>query len=81
MKAAPAFSGRENDVDFMPLLVFLLPLLHPTANQLWTLKHEIQLLLLLGLAMIVLNGQKIIQRLKKTQEKQPQCVPVILGWH
>lgn len=64
------FMERKLLLDFSPpLLICLLPLLHPMVNQLYPLKHEIQLLLLLGLAMIVFNSQKIIQHLKSTIKK------------
>lgn len=38
-------------------------------NQLCAPKLEVQLLLLLGLAMIVFNGQKVTQHLKNTIKK------------
>lgn len=65
---------RKLLLDFSPPLICLLPLLHPTVNQLYALKHEIQLLLLLGLAMIVFNMQKIIQHLKSTIKKFSRSV-------
>lgn len=63
------FMEQKLLLDFSPPLICLLPLLHPMVNQLYPLKHEIQLLLLLGLAMIVFNSQKIIQHLKSTIKK------------
>lgn len=73
LRASSALHGERTSAH----LTSHVPPSSPTpVNQLCAPKHEIQLLLLLGLAMIVFNGQKIIQHLKNTIKKFASVCPL-----